>query len=100
MKRQISWSTKASADYHGQLEYIAEQSPNNAELVDQRLMAAIELLAEIPIGRAGRVVGTCEKPVTRTSLIVAYRVTDENLHIVRIIHAKRDWPQGEWPKEL
>lgn len=55
-------------------------------------MAAIELLAEMPIGRASRVAGTYEKPVTNTSLIVVYRVSDENLYIVRIIHAKRDWP--------
>jgi toxin ParE1/3/4 len=100
MKRRISWSAKASADYHGQLEFIAEENPNNADLVDQRLMAAIDLLSEMPVGRAGRVAGTYEKPVTRTSLIIAYRVTSETLHIIRIIHAKRNWPEGGWPKEF
>ena len=98
MKRQISWSAKASADYHGQLEFIAEENPNNANLVDQRLMAAIDLLSEMPVGRAGRVAGTYEKPVTRTSLIIAYRVTAETIHIIRVIHAKRNWPEGKWPK--
>ena len=98
MKRQISWSAKASADYHGQLEFIAEENPNNADLVDQRLMAAIDLLSEMPVGRAGRVAGTYEKPVTRTSLIIAYRVTAETLHIIRVIHAKCNWPEGKWPK--
>jgi toxin ParE1/3/4 len=99
MKRRISWSAKASADYHRQLEFIAEENPNNADIVDQRLMAAIDLLSEMPVGRAGRVAGTYEKPVTRTSLIITYRVTDETLHIIRIIHAKRNWPEGKWPKE-
>jgi hypothetical protein len=51
------------------------------------------------MGRAGRVVGTYEKPVARTSLIIVYQATDEILHIVRIIHAKRNWPEGEWPGE-
>ena len=99
MKRRIAWETKASADYHAQLHYIAEQNPNNADLVDQRLMATIEKLADMPMGRAGRVVGTYEKPVARTSLIIVYQATDEILYIVRIIHAKRNWPEGEWPKE-
>jgi toxin ParE1/3/4 len=99
MKRRIAWEAKATADYHGQLRYIAEQNPNNADLVDQRLMSAIEKLADMPVGRAGRVVGTYEKPVARTSLIIVYQVTDETLYIVRIIHAKRNWPEGEWPKE-
>ncbi len=51
------------------------------------------------MGRAGRVVGTYEKPVARTSLIIVYQATDEILHIVRIIHAKRNWPEREWPGE-
>jgi plasmid stabilization system protein ParE len=36
-------------------------------------------------------VGTYENPVARTSLIIVYQVTDETLHIVRIIHAKGNW---------
>jgi toxin ParE1/3/4 len=99
MKRRVAWGEKATADYHQQLRFIADQNPGNADLVDQRLMAAIETLADIPIGRAGRVAGTYEKPVTKTSLIIAYQLSDETLHIIRIIHAKRNWPEGEWPRE-
>jgi toxin ParE1/3/4 len=99
MKRRIAWGARATADYHAQLEYIAEQSPENADLVDQRIMATIEKLAEKPIGRAGRVAGTYEKSVLKTSLIVAYVLDEGTLHILRIIHAKRNWPEGEWPKD-
>jgi toxin ParE1/3/4 len=99
MIRRIAWGQRASADYHAQLEYIADQDPHNADLVDQRLMAAIEKLAMRPIGRVGRVAGTYEKSVLKTSLIVAYALEDEVVHILRIIHAKRNWPEGEWPKD-
>ena len=99
MKRRIRWAAKASSDYHRQLEYIAKQNPNNADIVDQRLMAVVEALSEMPIGRVGRVTGTYEKPIARTSLIIVYQLTDEILHVVRIIHGKRNWPEGEWPQE-
>lgn len=99
MKRRIAWSEKASADYLQQLNFIADRNPANADLVDTRLMAAINILAETPVGRAGRVTGTYEKPVTKTSLIIAYQVTDETLYIVRIIHAKRNWPERGWPQD-
>jgi toxin ParE1/3/4 len=99
MKRRVRWSDKAAADYHDQLTYIAVDSPLNAELIDQRIVAGVELLASRPTGRAGRVAGTYEKSVTGTSLIVAYMLEGETLHVLRIIHAKRNWPTGEWPKE-
>ena len=100
MKRRVRWSDKAAADYHGQLAFIADDSSTNAELVDKRIIAAIELLASRPIGRAGRVVGTYEKTVAGTSLIVAYMLDSETLHVLRIIHTKRNWLEGEWPKDL
>ena len=100
MKRRVRWSDNAAADYHDQLTYIADDSPTNAELVDKRIIAAIELLAARPIGRAGRVAGTYEKTVAGTSLIVAYMLDSETLHVLRIIHTKRNWLEGEWPKDM
>jgi toxin ParE1/3/4 len=99
MKRRILWGEKAALDYHEQLEFIANDSPANAELVDDRIIAAIELLADRPIGRAGRVAGTYEKSVAGTSLIVTYLVEPETIHIVRVIHMKRHWPKDEWPND-
>ncbi len=99
MKRRISWGKAASADYHAQLEFIAHDSPANADLVDKRVILAIEKLADKPVGRIGRVDGTYEKSVLKTSLIICFLVNDDLVHILRIIHAKRNWPQGEWPQE-
>ena len=99
MTRRIRWGEKAALDYLEQLEFVANDSPVNAELVDNRINAALELLAKRPIGRAGRVAGTYEKSISGTSLIVAYMLEDETLHIVRVIHMKRQWPKGEWPEE-
>ena len=99
MKRRIAWSKRATADYHAQLEHIAEQDPTSTDLVDHRLMETIKKLAERPIGRLGRVAGTYEKSVLKTSLIVAYILDDDILHVLRIIHTRRNWPAGRWPKD-
>jgi toxin ParE1/3/4 len=97
--RRIAWSARAASDYYAQLEFISEQDPANADLVDQRIMAAIETLAERPIGRPGRVSGTYEKTVVKTGLIVAYELSADVIGILRIIHARRDWPKSRWPKD-
>lgn len=68
-------------------------------MVRQRLTQAIAQLAELPIGRPGRVKNTYEKLVRRTSYIVAYALSDEAITILHIIHGKRDWPEGAWPDE-
>jgi toxin ParE1/3/4 len=99
VKRRVAWGVRAVADYHAQLEFIAGQDPANADTVDQRIMATIEKLAERPIGRPGRVAGTYEKPVVKTGLIVAYVLGEGTIGIIRIIHARRNWPTGEWPND-
>jgi toxin ParE1/3/4 len=93
VSRRIAWGERATSDYHALLEFIADQDPANADLVDQRIMAVIETLAERPIGRPGRVSGTYEKTVLKTGLIVAYELSAETIGILRIIHARRDWPK-------
>jgi toxin ParE1/3/4 len=99
VRRRIAWSVRAAADYHAQLEYIAEQDPFNADAVDQRIMAAIEKLAESPMGRPGRVAGTYEKTIVKTGLVVAYALGEGSITIIRIIHARRNWLPGEWPQD-
>jgi hypothetical protein len=59
------------------------------------LWQALKKLVDMPMGRAGQVVGTYEKPVARTSPIIVYQATVETLRIVRIIHAKRNSPEEE-----
>jgi toxin ParE1/3/4 len=55
------------------------------------------------IGRPGRVTGTYEKSIVGLPYIIAYALTststgEEQVAILRVIHAARDWPKGEWPR--
>jgi len=99
MIRRVEWSDDAADDFDQAIDYIARESEKNARRVSSRILAAIDLLAELPTGRQGRVAGTHEKLARNTPYIVAYKVTDSAIFVVRIIHGSRDWPEGEWPAE-
>ena len=95
MSRTISWTHRARLDVREQFQHIAKENPENARLVKQRIADAVALLGAKPIGRAGRVFGTYEKSVLKTSLIIAYELPDERtLTILRVIHMARDWQAG------
>ena len=55
----------------------------------------------MPTGRAGRVTGIYEKPVTGLPYILAYAISQANgekaVVIVRVIHTARDWSAEKWP---
>lgn len=95
--RRIAWSQDALAELDDAIRYIAEDNPTAA--IDQldRIEEAARLLAEMPVGRPGRVQGTYEKPVLGSPYIIAYLLSEATLTILRVIHVRRDWPQGEWP---
>jgi toxin ParE1/3/4 len=100
MSRRIVWAPRASKDLFQQLDYISIDSPKNADLVGGRIFDRITSLALMPTGRAGRVFGTYEIHVPKTSLIISYELPDsKTLHVLRLIHGARDWPHGEWPDD-
>lgn len=97
--RTILWANRALGDFNQQIEYIAASSPKGARLVAERLIKAIGNLARTASGRIGRLPGTYEKFVPKTSFIVVY-TKDESANtitIVRIIHASREWLDGTLP---
>lgn len=99
MTRHVIWAPKAKKDFFQHLDYIHNDSPNNAELVRNRILTRVTSLAKTPTGRSGRVFGTYEIYVPKTSLIISYELPDEKtLNILRLIHAKRNWPKNEWPE--
>ncbi|MBX9454561.1 MAG: type II toxin-antitoxin system RelE/ParE family toxin [Rhizobium sp.] len=97
--RRIVWSDSARNEFRQAIQHIADDDPSVARLVRDRINDAVALLAKRPIGRQGRVTGTYEKPVLRTSHILAYAISDSMLTILHLIHYHRDWPEGSWPED-
>jgi len=97
--RSVVWSETALAEFESALQRIAADSPSAATLVADRIDNAAARLGEMATGRPGRVLDTYEKPVSRTSYVMAYAVTDTAITILRVIHGNRHWPEGEWPAD-
>ena len=97
--RTILWADRALVDFNRQIEYIATTSPKGARLVTERLHKTINNLARTASGRFGRLAGTYEKVVPKTSCVVVYTKDDaaKTITIVRIIHTSRHWPHGTLP---
>ena len=100
--RRVVWSDSGLEEFSSVVDYIARDNPVAAGGVADRLEAAVLALAELPVGRKGRVAGTYEKLVSGLPYIIAYALGDEppqseTLTVLRIIHGARDWPEGSWP---
>jgi toxin ParE1/3/4 len=93
---QIKWLTKALANLNDEAEYIAQEDPTAANLVVERIVAAINLLADNPaMGAPGRIHGTRELVVPNTRYVVPYRVQAalNRVEILRVFHTSRRLPK-------
>ncbi|WP_423724781.1 type II toxin-antitoxin system RelE/ParE family toxin [Aurantimonas marianensis] len=90
--RRVSWSPEARSDYDAIIEYSANVDPAYAELMEQRLLAAVTLLCDRPIGRRSRLPNASQKLVLKTPYLIVYRATDTTLTVLRVLNQSRHWP--------
>ena len=98
--RQVIWSRGALSDAGDILRHIAGDDASAARMVIDRIEATGEALGHFATGHPGRVAGTYEKAVSRLPYIIAYALSadDKAVAILRVIHAARDWQEGDWPE--
>lgn len=90
---RVKWVRRAERNLDEIGDYIASDNEEAAANVVARIAEAIDLLKTHPsAGRAGRVVGTRELIITGTPDIVAYRVRDDVIQVLRVLHGARKWP--------
>jgi toxin ParE1/3/4 len=90
---QIEWTPLAEAEALQIHRYIAEDSLESANRQLNLLLESIQGLSLFPgKGRTGRVRGTCELVVPGTPYIVVYRLLDNAIQILSILHGARRWP--------
>ena len=86
----IRWTPTGLRDLESLHAYIAEDSEEAAAAIVEKIDAALKALQRFPeMGRKGRVAGTRELVV---SPVIAYRVKEEAVEVVAIIHGARRWP--------
>jgi addiction module RelE/StbE family toxin len=91
---RLLWTRLAESDLEAIVEYIGQDSPAAAirvvlELIDQ---AELTIRQHPAIGRAGRVIGTRELVIAGLPYVIAYRVRDNDVEILRVLHTSRRWP--------
>jgi toxin ParE1/3/4 len=95
----VRWLKTARNNRFEQLDYIAADNPTAAARVDEEIERQTDLLAQFPkMGREGRVNGTRELVINRSPYIVVYRVKEDRIEIIRLLHGAQRWPKPATPK--
>jgi toxin ParE1/3/4 len=90
---RLEWSAFAIEDRDAIFDYIEEDSPHAAVVVDERIRVQVRQLLQFPeTGRPGRVEGTRELVISRTPYIAAYRIAGDTVRILRVLHGAQLWP--------
>ncbi len=91
---KIRWLEDSIKDLTALRQYIAQENPTAARRVAQRIIQSVNLLLDQPsIGRAGRVPNSRELVVTGTPFLVPYRIKNNTIEILRILHSAMQWPE-------
>ncbi|QVN17351.1 type II toxin-antitoxin system RelE/ParE family toxin [Burkholderia pyrrocinia] len=90
MTLALHWHPKACEDRAAIMDYIAQDDPLAALELDERAAA---LPARAELYRQGRVAGTREL-VVAPNYVLVYRIrpADNIVEILRVLHARRQWP--------
>jgi toxin ParE1/3/4 len=90
---RVRYVPRARAQLRRIGRYIAQDSPTAAQQVVARITDAVDGLATFPtMGRPGRVIGTRELIVPGTPYVVAYRVRENAVEVLAVIHSAQQWP--------
>lgn len=90
---KVRWTIPAANQLRAIFDYIAAGNPAAAKRMVPRIRTSIHQTAKMPnAGRVGRVDGTREIVVPGTNYLVAYRVMEESVQVLAILHGAQDWP--------
>ena len=89
----VRWSPEAAADFVAIVEYVRRQNLSAAERVAHKIYEGVASLALFPKqGRPGRTKGTRDLVFSPLPYVAVYRVKDEVVEIVRVLHGAQRWP--------
>ena len=92
---RVRWTTPAREQFVSAYEYIAEESRAAAARTADQIWESTQLLARHPMaGRVGRVADTRELVISGTLFLVTYQIEKNEVHILAVLHAAREWPEG------
>ncbi|MGD9814266.1 MAG: type II toxin-antitoxin system RelE/ParE family toxin [Hyphomonadaceae bacterium] len=97
MKRLL-WAAKARQDLRKIIRHFSAKDRRIADLLLERIERVARSLTKKDTGRPGRMPDLREKSVARTRYILAYRVRERDVIILRVIHSAQQWTKSTWPQ--
>lgn len=86
----IRWLDRAVNDLEDAYEFILYDNPSAAAAEVEKVLKSVERLKDNPaMGKAGRIPKTRELGVPGTPHLIIYRVKNDRLEILRILHGAR-----------
>lgn len=90
---RLEWHRLAVEDRENIYHYIEADNPRAAAAIDARFGSSVLRLRDFPNGgRPGRVESTRELVVAGTPYIISYRVVDDRVILLRVLHGAQLWP--------
>lgn len=91
---KLIWSDDAIHQRNEIFEYISGENPIAALTMDELFSERARNLLSFPeMGRPGMLVGTRELSVHPNYRLI-YELIGDDVHILNMVHARRDWPEG------
>lgn len=89
---KLLWTLQARSDRRAIFNYMRKENPAAAANMDDQFVNAADQLVRHPkSGRTGRVAGTRELLVHPSYLII-YDLRDDAVRVLMIVHTARQWP--------
>ena len=91
---RIRWTKRAIRSLASIHAYISRDSPDAAARVAAGILdATVRLERFAQSGRSGRTKGTRELVVPGLPYIIPYRIVDDVILILSVVHTSRKWPK-------
>jgi toxin ParE1/3/4 len=90
---RLRWSDEAAEDLERITNYLFAETPQHASDLVRAIYNAPQALLQSPHrGRPGKKEGTRELVLSPLPYLVVYRIADDAIQIVRILHGAQKWP--------
>jgi toxin ParE1/3/4 len=91
---RIDWSESALTDLDGVEAYFGQYNLGAAVAAVDRITECVDLLEKFPeMGYVGKYPGTREIVVARNQCVVIYKLQQETIRILRVIHGGQERPK-------
>jgi toxin ParE1/3/4 len=90
---QIKWLHRALRNLEQAHSYILKENPKAAQELILKIQNAANQLKNYPfMGKSGRIENTRELIIPNTPYILIYRIKEETVEILRILHTSKRYP--------